>query len=177
MTSFAIVDAKPWHCGRMIRLLRAEHALALAAIGLDGHRELRRRFDESPSFRRAWLIDGNLAALGGVTGTALSTSGVVWLALARPALGYPRAVVREARRQIDAMMAMRRTLIATILDGDETSRRFAAFMGFHAAPWPHGAATRYGRREVLRRFDDEEAERVEIGTGSAVVARYTGREA
>ena len=75
MPHFEIVEAKAWHCGAMSRLLRQEHAEAIALIGLNSHRELRAVFDES-IFRRAWLINGRLAALGGVIGPAASAYGM-----------------------------------------------------------------------------------------------------
>jgi hypothetical protein len=76
MPKFEIVEAKAWHCGAMSRALRLEHQKAVAMIGLNSHRELRGMFDES-IFRKAWLIDGRLAAVGGVTGPALSSYGIV----------------------------------------------------------------------------------------------------
>lgn len=81
MTTFATIEAKAWHCGQMARKLRRAHAHAAARIGTDVHTSLTEMFQASP-WRRAWLIDGKLAALGGVAGPMMADSGFVWLALA-----------------------------------------------------------------------------------------------
>jgi hypothetical protein len=130
---FQIVEAKAWHVGRMTRLLRAEHRDAVVAIGVNAHRELRDRFDES-FFRRAWLADGHLLGLGGVTGSPLASEGMVWLALAGAAARYPVAMLREARRQIDGLMATKRSLMTVILPEDAASFRFARHLGFVVRP-------------------------------------------
>lgn len=129
MTTFEIIPARAHHCGQMARMLRVEHSAAIALLGMDSHRELRRVFDAS-SFRRAWLINGALSALGGVTGSNLSTEGYIWLAVAQNATRYPRAIVREARRKLAEIMMTRREITTTIIDHDETSKRFALALGF-----------------------------------------------
>lgn len=178
MTDFTIIEARPWHCGQMTRLMRLEHQKAIAMIGIDSHRELRARFDAS-AFRRAWLINGKLAALGGVTGSRLEPSGMVWLALSNETLHYPLEIVREARRQLDEIMILKRELITLILDGDESSRRFAVFLGFHAAQPECGkpAVSRFGRRDVLHFLQSDFVERIALGNSSAIAMKYQGRAA
>lgn len=129
MTDFSVIEAKPYHCGAMVRRLRSEQLHAVRALGLDPHRELCARFEES-SFRRAWLIDGRLAGLGGTTGSWLSTGGFVWLAIAQRATRHPKALVREARRQLAELMATRQSLSTTVLKGDSAAQRFALHLGF-----------------------------------------------
>jgi hypothetical protein len=127
---FTVIEARPWHCGRMARLLRIEHASAIARLGIDSHRELSSRFGES-AFRRAWLIDGELAALGGVTGPQMAAWGFLWLALSERARRYPVAIVKEAKRQLAEIMVVKRELATTILDNDAAargSRSSSAFM-------------------------------------------------
>lgn len=140
MTEFTITEAKAFHCGQMCRLLRHEHRQALALIGVNSHQELTARFEQS-SFRRSWMIDGKLAALGGVTGSPLSSEGFVWLAVSNAATKYPKAIVREARKQLAEIMQTKRELMTAIIDDDETSKRFALFMGFvptiHLDPQPY----------------------------------------
>lgn len=173
MPDFTIIDAKPFHCGQMVRLLRREHQQVIARIGIDSHRELRARFDSS-TFKRAWLIDGKLGALGGVTGGRLSTQGYIWLALAHSALKYPLAIIREARRQLDDIMVTKRDLVTTILEGDEASKRFAIFLGFVPLgdEWINRAESRFGRRDVARKFDNMGESRVQIGNGYAVAMTF-----
>lgn len=173
MPDFTIIDARPWHCGAMVRLLRIEHQKAIARLGINSHRELRERFDAS-AFRRAWLIDGRLAALGGVTGPQAAAVGQIWLALSNEAMRYPLAIVKEARCQITEIMSVKRVIATTILDGDETSKRFAIFLGFvpSDAEAEAPAVSRYGRRELYRRLDTSHAARVPVGIGYAVAMTY-----
>lgn len=175
--SFTIIPAKPWHCGAMVRRMRTEHASEVVRLGLDLHRELADRFGAS-SFRRALLIDGHLEALGGVTGSALSGEGYVWLVLSQKAQRYPLALVRHARSQLEEIMATRRVLVTSVLDGDLAAKRFAIFLGFvsggdeHAQP----AVSRTGRRAVVDDLDHDDEARVPLGTGSAVALAYRAME-
>ena len=175
---FEIVEAKPWHCGAMTRMLRLEHQKAVAMIGIDSHRELRGRFDDS-TFRRAWLIDGRLAALGGVTGSRLSSIGYIWLAFSSAATKYPIEMVKESRRQMAAIMTVKRRIYTTILDGDTAAKRFAIFLGFVPADdeMQAPAASHFGRIELSRRFDSNEEARIPIGNGYSVAMCYRQQEA
>lgn len=129
MNKFEIIEAKPYHVGQILHRLRKEHRAALDATSVNAHRELRSVFDKS-SFRRAWFCDGELFAVGGVTGTLLSGSGFIWLAMAEKASRFPVAIVREARKQLAEIVQTRTELITTILCADPTSRRFAWSLGF-----------------------------------------------
>lgn len=173
MPDFTIIEAKPWHCGQMARALRAEHREVIARIGIDCHKELRTRFNAS-SFRRAWLIDGQLAALGGVMGTKLAATGFIWLALAGIASRYPIAVTKEARRQIDEIMNTKREVATTILSGDLAARRFAIFLGFHVSHEGLGvpAHARIERRRLSEFVENDVDSRIPIAGGYATVMGY-----
>src|ERR1700678_2700270 len=127
MTTFTVIPARANHCGQMCRMLRLEHRLAMARVNMDMHRELRRCFDAS-AFRRAWLIDGTLAGLGGIMGNVLSPYGFGWLALTEEARRSPTAVSKEARRQLDEIMSLKHELATTIIAGDESAKRLAIFL-------------------------------------------------
>lgn len=174
---FQIIPAKPWHCGAMVRKLRLEHRKAVAQLGLDSHRELFDRFGQS-CYRRALLIDGKLEALGGVTGSALSGEGYVWLALSAKAARYPLLLVREARRHLDLVMQTRSVLVTTVLDGDHAAQRFAIFLGFVLAhdETAQPAASRAGRRVLADRAAIDPEARIDLGAGSAVVLAYRGEQ-
>ena len=85
---FEVIEAKRFHCGMMTRIMRRSYLTMMAQAGADPHRELRACFDQS-AFRKAWMIDGRLAALGGVIGTLASGDGMVWLALSEEATRRP----------------------------------------------------------------------------------------
>jgi hypothetical protein len=126
---FEIVDAKLHHCGEIARRLRLEHRNLLLTLGVHAHRELRQWFDAS-CYRKAWMINGRLAAIGGVVGNLMSPDGVMWLALAEEALRFKVEMVKEARRQIANQLRTRRSLCASTLAGDPRSVRFAEMLGF-----------------------------------------------
>jgi hypothetical protein len=126
---FEIVEAKAQHCGQMTRLLRAEHRAAVEALDIDTHRQLRACFDAS-AFRRAWLVDGKLGALGGVTGGKLDVYGQVWLAFSSVGLRYPKEIIREARKQLAEISQVKRKLVTLMLLSDTPSVRFARHVGF-----------------------------------------------
>lgn len=126
---FEIVEAHAFHCGQMVRKLRTEHQSAIAKLGVNTHRELRRAFDDS-SYRRALLMDGQLAGLGGVTGPAMAGTGTIWVAITQEATRYPQHIVRIMRRQLAEVMVVKRELTTFILSADGVSLRFARFIGF-----------------------------------------------
>ncbi len=179
MPRFELIEAKPWHCGAMVRLLRREHQQAVAMIGLRSHSVLRSTFDDSV-WRKAWTIDGKLAAIGGVTGPALSSYGLVWLAFSRAATKYPLAITKMVRSQLDEIMRTKRLLITSVLEGDEASARFAIFMGFVPAAGGDSmepASSRFGRIEVSRKLKEMDNARVPFGTGYVNVMSYRQIEA
>lgn len=169
---FEIREARRWMCGRLARLLRAEHSTAALRIGLDVHRGLRDIYGIS-YYRRAWYIDNHLAGLGGATGSPLSPSAFVWIALSERATRYPVAIVKEARRQMAEIMKTKVELTTTIIDGDEAAKRLVVFLGWHVEDSGNGAAaeTRYGRKR-LTAFLDHEAPRIRYGNGAAVRMGY-----
>lgn len=137
---FEVVEAKVWHCGAIVRRLRHEHASAMVMLGLSSHHNIRAVFDDS-SFRRAWLVDGKLAGLGGVTGPMIATDGLIWLALTEDAARYRVAAAREATRQLAQIMTTKHRLHTTLIPEDRTALRFATRLGFevdHFNPIPAG---------------------------------------
>ncbi len=170
---FEIIDAKPWHCGVMARVLRDEHKKVVERAGASAHRLLRECFDQSP-FRRAWLIDGELAALGGVMGTIVSPSGTVWLALSQKATRYPIAIIKEARRQLAEILSVRREIVTTIVFGDDAARRLAIFLNFHVSHDQFGgAAYSKAERQWLYKFVETCDERiVSVGDVRGVIMGY-----
>lgn len=173
MIDLKVIEGRRYHCGRMSRLLRGAHLEALARTGLSVHHSLRRTFDGS-YFRRAILIDGELAALGGVEGDWLATSGFVWLTLTRRAVLHPLPVVRAIHGILDEMMENKVELHTAILDGDEAAVRFAAFLGFQVEGFGPGSRvySMAGRRRFVRYVQDNPDLHHAIGNGTAVPFIY-----
>lgn len=168
-----LIQAKPWHCGQIVRKLRIEHRDALARVGRDAHRELRNIFDQS-AFSRALVINGDLAAVGGVTGTMLESTGYAWIAISQETTKYPVSLLRVVRRQLDEAMMSRHELATTIIGGDEAAKRFAVFLGFHVEDEGLGApaVTRLGRNSLSRHLDTNADLRAPIGNGYVIAMGY-----
>ena len=122
------IEAKPFHCGQMARLLRAEHKAILARVDLSIHRQLREYFDFSV-LRQAWKIDGKLVAMAGVLGT-LGSRETIWLALTDEATKHPLVVARRADRYVDKIMRHSSRLSCEVLAADKKALDFARFLGF-----------------------------------------------
>jgi hypothetical protein len=144
---FEVAEAKPYHVGRMIRAMRPDLRAEMIRIGLSPHHELRDTFARS-AFRKAWLVDGRPVALGGVTGTLLSGAGFVWLVFAVEALRHPKALLVEARRQLDKLLETRDELTTKIPVADKASVRFAVRLGFRPVPFSNDGGM---MQMVLRR--------------------------
>jgi hypothetical protein len=147
LPDFQIIEARRWHVGQMVRILRKEHIAAAAKTGFGIHEQLAFAFNGSSAFRRAWLIDGKLAGLGGVIGTLSSGQGIIWLALSDQATKYPRAVVREAKAQIAEIMQTKSALFSTVAIHDKTALKFASFLGFEI---DHNLTTEFGVGIIYR---------------------------
>jgi hypothetical protein len=128
-----IVEAKPFHCGQMARMLRAEHENVLTKLGVRPHRALRASYDDAP-FAKACFIDGRLACLWGVDGTLACDEAHVWMALARWMTPHARTVLTVCKQQVNELLKTRRRLRTLMLIEDKTSFRFAQHLGFRVAP-------------------------------------------
>lgn len=129
MANFEIVEAKRHHLGTMSRRLRGAQKTALINLGVNVHRDMLTAFENS-GFRKAWLIDGKLAGLGGVIGSSLASSGFIWLCLTEEAAKFPIAMIKEARRQLGLISEIHRELKTTLAQGDDVAARFARHVGF-----------------------------------------------
>lgn len=147
MPYFEIIPGKLRHCGAIARAARVEHRLAISALGYELHREVRTIFAETLA-PKAWLIDGQLAALGGVAGGPLLPSGILWLVLSEAATRFPVVCIREAKRQIEEGLHTRHELTACVVSGDKAALRFALYLGFEYDSAPMGR----DRRVIYMRY-------------------------
>lgn len=170
---FEVIEAKPYHCGRILRNLRHEHVIALGRVNQNVHREFRDVFAQS-AIRRAWLIDGELAALGGVTGSYADAFGYAWLAITEEAAKHPMAMIREIKVQLEQIMVTKRELATTIIGGDDAAKRLAIYLGFHVEDSGPGAPahTRLGRRALARHLDGADELRIPVGAGYVIGMGY-----
>src|ERR1700730_7336287 len=137
MPSFETVPAKRSDCSEITCRMRGDHFEAIGVLGLDPYAELVQAFDETPH-PMAWLIDGELAAMGGVAAPpGLCPIGIAWLVVAEHAVRFPRGRRREITRQLEIAHEVYPLLVSPLCPADKKSLRFAAFLGFaveHAYP-------------------------------------------
>lgn len=124
-----IVEAQPYHCGQIARLLRPAQRIGVASRSADAHREISARYGAS-SYRKACFFDHRLAAVGGVLGTAAESGGLVWLAIAEWATQQPRNLMRAAAAALSDIGRTKRRIGTFILIEDAPSFRFAQHLGF-----------------------------------------------
>lgn len=125
-----LVEAKAYHTSRISRSLRVDHRDLLLSMHVRIHREMRDMFDTS-RLRLAWILNGELMAIGGITGTLASSEGIAWLAISESAKGHSLRVAREVSRQVKKIMETRQRLETIILKNDHDAIRFAYFLGFN----------------------------------------------
>jgi hypothetical protein len=164
-----IVEAKRFHCGQIIRRMRADHLSALRRVGKNPHSELLAAFDQS-SFRRSLLLDGELAAIGGVTGTTVSPIGYIWLAVTAKASAHPHVLLAAFRKALAEVFNTRIEVATTLVEGDEAGRRLAVFLGFHTDHVAEGrpAHSRADRARLNDYLASDRAPRVEIGNSFVI---------
>ena len=159
-----VVEAKRHHCGAMARRMRKVHLDILASGGVSAHRELVWVFGQS-SFRRSVFFEGEIVAMGGITGSWLATHGVAWLVLAEEFRNHPVTIVRHAVRLLKQEMRTRSELAATVLLGDEAALNFAVYLGFHVSHDDEGepATDRASRKRLAHYVENKVDIRIPAG--------------
>lgn len=127
--SYSIVPASVRHIRPMSQCMRSAAAVALDGYGFNPREALRRAFVGSFHCRTA-LIDDKPAAMWGVAGPLLGNSAYVWLVLSEEIRRMPRAIVREAKAELERVMDDRREVLTTVLPEDGAAIRFALYLGF-----------------------------------------------
>lgn len=169
MSTLAIVEGKRRFCGPMARYMRIEHHAALLKMKVEVHREIRRVFDSS-FYRRAAFVDGHLAAMWGVTGSAASAHGMLWLVLGQHAVKHPAMIFRQAKRELEHLASTKRLLATTLIPDDEASARFVIALGFESPDGFGGgrARSRSGRGNLLRYVRNNHELMVDAGSARQV---------
>ena len=127
MHKIEVKPARRYCCGRMARLVINQAGDRLGTGS--SHRSLVERFEES-SVCRALYVDDRLVALGGLRGSLLSISAVLWLAIAPFPKTALRPVLQELHRQLEDCAKTRSQIFSTLVVGDKISEKFAQYFGF-----------------------------------------------
>lgn len=141
--SYWIVPTTPDHVYALADNLRAEDVEELAATGISARRALWRGYRRSLWCRTAF-VDGEVAAIWGLNGGALSNFGVPWL-LTGPAIErVPFAFVKEARREVAQMARLCPHLENRVLASYAKAVKMLRMLGFEILP-----AEKFGARGKL----------------------------
>ncbi len=119
------------HLKPMASRMRGAASIALQGFGFDPRWALHRAFNAA-FYCRSAMIDGKPAAMWGACGTLLGEHAYVWLVLSDDVVGMPRAILKEARRELMGVMESYPAISATVLPDDQASVRFARHLGFGA---------------------------------------------
>jgi hypothetical protein len=136
MTIYTISEAKPHHVGMMLRRLRPAHLDALKArSSANPHQELKRVFDDS-AYRKVGFADDQLVAMWGVMGQMVAPIGFIWILFSEAAVGpHIMKTMRVAKQELIEIEKTRPLgLMATVLEDDQPSWRFAKYFGFDVQP-------------------------------------------
>ena len=99
------------------------------ATGRKPRRLLRRYLNLSYDSRTA-LIDGRPVAMWGYIGSEIGTEAYVWFCLADDVRRLCFRVAYGAIRELNRVMAAKRTINGKVICSDERAKRFARFLGF-----------------------------------------------
>ena len=113
----------------MARKVTCGRWLCYSEAGMDMRAQLRMLWGLSV-IRKSWLIDGRMAAMGGMTGSLLSRAGKIWMVVAPEAERHRFAFLREAMANLDAVAQGRHEIHVQVAESDGTALRFAKWMGF-----------------------------------------------
>ena len=132
-----IVPAEERHCRALAANLRPGDRAEVQAAGMSSIRAVAQSFRGGLLMRTAF-VDGEIAAMWGLGGTLISDVGHPWLLTAPPAARLPLAFVKNARRELAAMLALRRILrnwVAADYDQAIGLLRLLGFTLHPPAPW------------------------------------------
>lgn len=137
--NYIIVDALPGHVNMLVESLREADADECRSFGKPPKKAIWFSFRRS-LIRKAAFVDGEIAAMWGIGGTALGTIGDLWL-MTTPAIERaPFAFIREARREVAEALELF-PAVRGFLSCDYTAAvRFVKLLGFSLRPFGDGFA-------------------------------------
>jgi hypothetical protein len=129
MASIRIVPSEIADVYRLAAHLREGDRLEISGLDLDPTAIIRASY-RSAILRRTAFVDGELAAMWGLGGVALSDDGTPWLMTTKAVERIPVSFVRIARDEVRQMLALRRHLENVVLASYRSACRFLEVLGF-----------------------------------------------
>lgn len=135
MTSSESVPADCWQLAAQMREL---DAFEMRALGLEPAKAIQMAYADA-IMRTTYFVDGEIAAMVGLGGTLLSDIGFPYLLTANGIEAAPFAVLREAKKNVVQMLAVKRVLEGEVLSSYSGAVRLLRAIGFKIEkPRPFG---------------------------------------
>ena len=135
---YSIVPATIVHVHKLAASIREADAQEARSMGGDPRRLLRASF-RSSLYSRAVIIDGEVAAVGGLSGDVLSDEGRPWLVTGKAIERLtPRQYLEEAHRQVGILLSIKPRLENYVAADYRKAVRLLEVLGFDldsAAPF------------------------------------------
>lgn len=129
MARYVILPCRLSHLAELARTMRAEDRAEIEGAGFHPKHIMFTLWKES-AYRRAALVDGEVAACWGDAAGTLEPEAIMWLTTAPVIERVPFAFAREARREIQRLFETRLLLHADVAADYDRSLRFWAMLGF-----------------------------------------------
>jgi hypothetical protein len=136
--TYTIIESTRAHFRELVTRLRQGDREEIEAAGFSDRRALWLSY-RTGMMRRTAFVDGEIAAMWGVSGTALSRIGHPWLLTTPACEKVPFAYVREGRKHALEMLEIHPVLTNNVLASYERAIRFLRLAGFTVGePFPFG---------------------------------------
>jgi hypothetical protein len=147
VTAYQIIEATPAHVLALRDRLRADDREEITCVGGTPARALWRSYRGSV-IRRTFMVDGEIAAIGGCGGSVLAGIGQPWLLTAPEVERVPVAMVREGRAEIRKMLELFPRLENIVAAKYGRACKWLGLLGFElGAPFAVGP-----QRAMFRQF-------------------------
>lgn len=133
MVEYKIIEPDRTHILALAPLLRDGDRRELAVAKVSPARAVWRCFRHS-LYRRAVIVEGEIAAAWGVGSAALSDTGEIWLLTGRAIERIPVSFVREGLREVQTMLSLYPRLEGIVACDYPQAIKFLSALGFSLHP-------------------------------------------
>ena len=116
-------------CYRLARALRDADRQEVVCFGLDPRKAIRESYRHA-ILHRTYFVDGEIAAMGGLSGSLLSHVGYPYLMTTPAVERVPTAFFKECRKMLGRMLEAKSTLAGDVLASYSGACRMLYMLGF-----------------------------------------------
>jgi hypothetical protein len=132
MVNYRIIPSEFSHIGRLCGSLRYDDLAEISCFGLRPFTAVSRSYKLS-YYRRSAVVDGELAAMWGLSGVMFGT-GQYWLLTGKAIERIPVAFVKESLREIEVMLQMCSRIEGVVTTAYSKAVRLLEVLGFSLSP-------------------------------------------